>query len=315
MRRALYGPDGFYRRERPVDHFRTSSLASPLFARAVLALVAAIEPELRDPTVVDVGCGSGELLAALAPMAPEGWRLVGVELRPRPEGLDGRIEWVERLERPVRGLLLANEWLDNIPVDRVRRSAEGWRQLLVARDGRETAGPEPDAEAACWLDRWWPDPEVGDVVEVGRHRDRAWAELTAHLETGLAVAVDYTVDRATHRRGTLSGYRQGRLVDPVPDGTCDLTAHVLMESVAAAGEGAGLTGTTLLTQRAALSGLGLRGARPPLADATTDPAGYLRALADASQAAELLDDSGLGGFRWLIQGRGVEPSAVTAARG
>ena len=36
--RALYGPDGFFRRHRPGAHFRTSVHASPLFAEAVARL-------------------------------------------------------------------------------------------------------------------------------------------------------------------------------------------------------------------------------------------------------------------------------------
>jgi hypothetical protein len=43
------------------------------------------------------------------------------------------------------------------------------------------------------------------------------------------------------------------------------------------------------------------GTRPPLALASTDPAGYLRALAAASAAAELTDPAGLGAHHWLLQ--------------
>ena len=39
---ALYGPSGFYRRERPAAHFRTSVHASPLFATAVARLAQAL---------------------------------------------------------------------------------------------------------------------------------------------------------------------------------------------------------------------------------------------------------------------------------
>jgi hypothetical protein len=60
-------------------------------------------------------------------------------------------------------------------------------------------------------------------------------------------------------------------------------------------------GAVLRTQREALGALGVTGARPPLALASTDPAGYVRALARAGEAAELTDPSGLGGFLWLEQ--------------
>ena len=57
----------------------------------------------------------------------------------------------------------------------------------------------------------------------------------------------------------------------------------------------------LTTQRAALRALGLRGRRPPLALARSDPPGYLAALRQAAEEAELTDPGGLGAFSWLLQ--------------
>jgi hypothetical protein len=59
--------------------------------------------------------------------------------------------------------------------------------------------------------------------------------------------------------------------------------------------------TLLTSQRAALRALGLRGRRPPVALAQADPAGYLAALRQASEEAELTDAGGLGAFSWLLQ--------------
>ncbi len=53
---ALYGPDGFYRRNAPADHFRTAVHGSVLSARALLRLLRANDLD----TVVDVGAGRGE---------------------------------------------------------------------------------------------------------------------------------------------------------------------------------------------------------------------------------------------------------------
>ena len=62
----------------------------------------------------------------------------------------------------------------------------------------------------------------------------------------------------------------------------------------------------MLPQREALRALGVTGARPPLALASTDPAAYVRALASAGEAAELTAAGGLGDFGWLVQPVGVE---------
>ncbi|HTL24302.1 MAG TPA: hypothetical protein VL281_09760, partial [Mycobacteriales bacterium] len=89
------------------------------------------------------------------------------------------------------------------------------------------------------------------------------------------------------RRPTLTGYRSGRQVPPVPDGSCDLTAHVALDAVAAA------TGSVLVRQREALQALGVSAALPG------------EGLVAASQARELLDPDGLGGFGWLLRPVGV----------
>src|SRR5947208_2791006 len=72
-------------------------------------------------------------------------------------------------------------------------------------------------------------------AEVGAPRDTAWAGAVRALARGVALAVDYghlREDRPAF--GTLTGFRNGRQVAPVPDGSCDLTAHVAIDSVAAA---------------------------------------------------------------------------------
>ena len=103
----------------------------------------------------------------------------------------------------------------------------------------------------------------------------------------------------------MTGFRSGRAVPPVPDGSCDVTAHVAVDACAEAGRAAGATETTLLRQRDALHRLGLDGTKPPLELARTDPATYARGLVDASQVAELVDPDGLGAFWWLAQSVGI----------
>jgi SAM-dependent MidA family methyltransferase len=102
-------------------------------------------------------------------------------------------------------------------------------------------------------------------------------------------------------RGTLTGYLDGRVVPPVPDGSRDITAHVALDACAAAGGPTRAGATLLTTQRRALRALGVDGRPPPLALAGRDPAAYARALCQASQMAELTDPGGLGGFGWLVQ--------------
>ena len=290
MQDALYGEDGFWLRHAPAAHLRTSVTASPVFAIAVRRLAGLVDDALGHPDpfdVVDVGCGRGELLSAL-PDVPARWRLTGVDLGPDP---GTGLSWSATVP-PASGLLMANEWLDDIPLDVL---FDG-RVVEVDRSGTERLGGPASADALGWARRWWPQ---GRRVEVGLRRDRAWAAAVGQVRRGLAVAVDYghvLGDRTTYgdRRPTLTGYRDGRQVLPVPDGSCDVTAHVALDACVAA------SGGRLLRQREALAALGSTAELPSRGMSLSDPRGYLARLQTASRAAELLDPRGLGGFGWLV---------------
>ncbi|WP_189457006.1 SAM-dependent methyltransferase [Streptomyces abikoensis] len=312
---ALYGPDGFYRRpEGPAGHFRTSVHASPLYAGAVVELLCRVDAALGRPAelaFVDVGAGRGELVAGVLARCPDGLagrlRPYAVELAGRPEDLDPRVDWRDTPPEGVRGLLFANEWLDNVPVDVAETDGEGTpHQVLVRDDGEELLGDPVSGEDADWLKRWWPleGAPPGSRAEIGRPRDAAWRRAAGSLRSGLAVAVDYAHGRAARPPyGTLTGFREGREVRPVPDGSCDITAHVALDAAA-------LPGGSVVSQRAALRALGVDGSRPPLSLASTDPAAYVRALGAAGEAAELTAPTGLGGFGWLLQPVGLRLEAL-----
>jgi len=292
MAEALYGPGGFYLAPgAPGRHFRTAAHTSPLWPRAWLTLAQRVYDAIGGGpfTVVDMGAGGGELIAGLAEIAPAGWRLVGVDLAPRPAGLPDRVEWLPSPPAGVTGLVIAVEWLDVVPVDVVERTPDGLRLVEVDGDGTERHGGPVESP---WLERWWP---VAGRAEIGLPRDEVWRALVDGLDRGLAVAVDYAAVPDRDLDGTLTGYRDGRQVRPVPDGSMDLTAHVLLQSCAG-------PGARLLTQREALRALGVDGRVPPY---DGDPGRYAAALGEASAAAELLDPGGLGGFGWLVEPRGI----------
>lgn len=322
MEQALYGDDGFYRRgERPAAHFRTSVHASERFATALARLLRDVDTALGHPDpfdLVDIGAGSGELLPAVLARSPSSLsariRAHVAEVAPRPEGLPDDITWAPAPPDRVTGMIVANEWLDNIPLDMVELTPEGPRVVLVdPRTGAERPGGPPAAEDQRWLDRWWPLREVGDRAEVGHPRCTRWAQVVRRLDRGLALAIDYAHERGGRPPyGTLCGYRDGHVVPPIPDGSCDVTAHVALDACAAEGAAAGATATLLTTQRAALRSLGLSGARPPHDLARTAPERYVRALCGAGEEAELTDPAGLGGFGWLVQTVGMPLPASLA---
>jgi hypothetical protein len=287
---ALYGPDGFFRRERPADHFRTSVHASPLFAQAVLDLAR----HHGLTTVTDIGAGGGELLRGLHDLAPGELDLVGVDLGGRPPGLPPAVQWRDDIFGELEGLLVANEWLDNLPCDVLEADGRGVPRYVHVdpSTGQEVLGQECNE---AWVQRWWPVSEPGSRVEVGSARDRAWADVVRRLRHGVALAVDYGHTRQTRPPfGSLAAYQHGRQVAVVPDGSRDITAHVAVDS---------LVGDRT-TQRDALRSLGVHGGRPPRELARSDPAGYVAALGRASEAGELTARDGLGDFWWVTVSRG-----------
>lgn len=283
---ALYGPDGFFRTSRPADHFRTSVHVAA-FAGAIAALVR----RTSAATVVDLGAGGGELLTALHAQVP-GVALIAVERGPRPDDLPAEITWQAELPDRIEGLLIANEWLDNVPVPIVQRTHSDTREVLVAPSGgAESLGSVQDT---TWLTRWWPMREDGERAEVGEARDVVWADAVSRVH-GTAIAIDYghlVGERPAF--GTLTSFLDGREVDVIPDGSRDITAHVAVDSVATA------CGGYLLRQREALALLGLDGSRPPIALAHSDPAAYVRALSHSGEVGELIARGGLGDFWWII---------------
>jgi SAM-dependent MidA family methyltransferase len=312
--RALFAPDGFYRRDAPASHFRTAAHAGPAeLAHALTAL--AVTHRCR--RIIDLGAGRAELLRAVRAVSP-GLALHAVDVVGRPPDLPAAIGWSTGLaELPDElwdgALVVAWELLDTVPCPVLERDDDGvLRQVLVSPGGDEQLGaPATDTDLE-WCRRWWPepgeaDPAGGSRAEVGLERDELWAHLVSRAHTRAAgrrsvgertvlLAVDYAHQRDRRPpQGSLTGYRAGRQVAPAPDGSCDITAHVAIDAVAAAGEAAGARTLELTTQRQALTALGVQ-ARPrpgrPLTAAD---------LARLGRESELIDPAGLGSFSWLLQ--------------
>ena len=264
---AAYGPGGFYARgEAPAAHFRTSVHASPLFAGAVLGAAA-----------------PGGRGARPARPAGPGRR------RRRPGRAAGRRGWPRPTRRgPAaaargRGRALVGRRAYRGPGRRraaVGDRAAGRQRVAGRRPARRGRADRGTAPASCWSTPTGaestggppagPDAGLaGPVVAAGRRAatgprsaaaaDEAWAAAVGRLDRGVAVAVDYghEADRPAGGRHADRLPRPAGQVPPVPDGSCDLTAHVALDAVAAAGRAAGAGDTRLDDQRAALRALGV----------------------------------------------------------
>lgn len=208
--------------------------------------------------ITDVGAGAGQLSLALADqLAERPWiRFAAVDLRPSPAVLPPSMRWLVGDARalplqPARRVVIAHEFLDDIPCERFEVDEWGEAHLIIVTDGAAIMGPTLADDIACarlevnaaelrnWLDKWWPARRPFMRGEVGSTRDATWQHLTGWITSGLGIAIDYGHLRAerevgTWDGGTLTGFRGGRAVTPILDGSCNITAHVAMDAVAAA---------------------------------------------------------------------------------
>lgn len=296
----------FWSETSPAEHFSTS--AGELLADRIAGILGEVNARLDSPddfTVIDIGAADGSLLAMVRERCSElrdRARWIAVDVRDTfVPGIEGVVATMpgDLPAVPIRGVVMAHEWLDEIPLDIVERDARGIdRLVLVDESGHESLGPAIADDEACaewtvdavavrdWLSRWWPLSEAGDRAEIGLPRDAAWSWLTSLVSSGLALAVDYGHEREQRMdllgRGTLTGYRGGRVVAPVPDGSVGLTAHVAIDSCCAA-----VKGTTVSRQRDVLA-------------ASTLASGATASDIERYFATRRLrQPAGLGGFTWL----------------
>lgn len=288
---ALYAPGlGYYsagtRKLGVQGDFVTAPEWSPLFARCLARQVAPVLSELGGGDLLEVGAGSGimaaDLLEALADAnaLPERYCILERSgdlrerqqtlLRQRLPRLQDRIVWLECLpEAGFRGVILANELLDALPVHCFTLTAEGAAERYVRREGeawRWCLGPLSSAVLGERITALRHDGELaaGYSSEVNLAGE-SWVRSVADcLEAGMLLLIDYGFPRHEYyhpRRdaGTLMcHYRHRAHDDPlILVGLQDITAHVDFTAMAEAGHAAGLEVAGYTTQGAFLLAIGI----------------------------------------------------------
>ncbi len=291
MEMALYEPGlGYYsaglHKLGAGGDFVTAPELGDVFARCLARQVAEIAESLGDDfELLEIGAGSGalarDLLAALDALGvtPRRYRILerSADLRAVQAGTlgeaaaAGRVHWLDAPpDAPWRGVLLANEVLDALAVERFRITPDGVEQLGVAFEGQGmdwTSWPA-DADLAARvgsLQSRLPAPlPVGYVSECCPTLAPWLRGVTETMEKGVALFIDYGYPRELYyhperREGTLvCQYRHRAHFDPLFwPGLQDLSAFVDFTALAEAADAAGLEVAGYTTQASFLLGSGL----------------------------------------------------------
>lgn len=290
---ALYAPGlGYYSagagKFGEAGDFITAPDMSSLFSACVAGQCAEVLDRLGGGTVLELGAGSGAMAAGILErldadgQLPEQYLILEVSadlrqrqaatLEERVPDLAGRVRWIEDFPESLRGVIVGNEVLDALPVERFRIRGGAVRRLGVARGQQGFTWREMrhDQELAGRVRAI--EDELGRRVPEGYESELCPAaaglvrRAADSLQRGVVLFIDYGLPRREYylperRQGTLMcHYRHRAHGDPfVYPGLQDITAWVDFTGVAEAALAADCELLGYTTQAHFLLGAGIDG--------------------------------------------------------
>ena len=268
MHHALYAPGlGYYTagttKFGEEGDFVTAPEISAVFGRVLARQCAEVLSQFESGSILEYGAGSGKLavdmLEALAELGalPSSYLILEVspDLREREQiyiservpALADRVAWIDTVPESHRGVIVANEVLDSMPVERFVRRDAGVMQLRVAVEGGafvfvEAAASESLALAVVAIEKYLgarlPDGYSSEVCLA----IPPWiGGMAAALREGVVFLFDYGGSRREYYGPERSDgwlrchFRHRAHNDPlILPGIQDLTAWVDFTSVARA---------------------------------------------------------------------------------
>jgi NADH dehydrogenase [ubiquinone] 1 alpha subcomplex assembly factor 7 len=297
MDACLHDPEDGYYAVRPAlgeaGDFITAPHVSQMFGELIGLWAASVWAELGQPTrlrLVELGPGDGALMAdalragraALGFLAAaEVWLVeTSAPLRERQKTTlnDHAIRWacaIEEIPADIPVILIANEFLDCLPIRQAEWQGGRWRERMIGLDASGAlafvSSPAPLATPFPQADEAWDIFEWSDALtEVGRKIGALIARAS-----GAALLIDYGRDRPEFG-DTLQALRghlkEGALDSP---GHADLTAHVDFPTFAEAARAAGSQASAVRTQGNFLRALGIEARAGALIGANPEAAGRI----------------------------------------
>jgi SAM-dependent MidA family methyltransferase len=291
MELALYEPGlGYYsagaHKLGAGGDFITAPEVAPVFSRCLARQCAEILAALGDGEILELGAGSGAMAAVLLAeldrlgAQPRRYRILDVsaDLRERQRAtlaeadpaLLERVAWLERWPGAFTGVVLANEVLDAMPVERFAIRGGDVNALGVSWQLGRLEWSEARAAGALLAAVREIESEAGAPLPDGYASELnlampAWFEgLGRAIERGVALFVDYGLPRREYyarerSMGTLLCHYRHRFHDDpfLRLGLQDIGAWVDFSAVAAAAQSAGFEVAGYSTQAHFLIGCGI----------------------------------------------------------
>jgi SAM-dependent MidA family methyltransferase len=273
-----------------------------------------------DYPIVEFGAGSGALADTLLLQTPFEYAILETspELKARQQArLGNRVQWLDRLPERIRGVVIANEVVDAMPVHAVSWRAEGIMERGVSVLHDKLVWAERPASGALLEEATAIAAPPPYESEIGLIASAWMREIAQRLEEGVIFVIDYGFPRHEYYHpqratGTLMcHYRHRAHSDPFAHpGEEDVTAHVDFSALAEAAVDSGLEVLGYATQAQFLVNCGIT---EVLGEANVDNALHYAPL--AAEAQKLLSPAEMGElFKVLAVGRGVRQPLLGFSR-
>lgn len=292
MQQALYSPDfGYYTTAfpqlGPQGDFTTAPELTPLFGQTIALQCQPILNQVEQPCLLEFGAGTGRLAVDVMQQLerlnslPEHYFILEVSghLRDCQQALihaeipqlANRFQWLnEWPKQPFNGVIVANEVLDAMPVQRFLCNQQG---IYLSMISLSTEGNLQEQFKRCQDEtlnnaiQERLDPNHGEYLsEINTYLDDWLVQCSKILHQGVMLILDYGFPRQEYyhpdrHQGTLMcHYQHHAHTNPLLHiGQQDITAHVDFSHVAEAGHAAGFHVAGYTNQAAFLLAAGLPG--------------------------------------------------------
>jgi SAM-dependent MidA family methyltransferase len=338
MELALYHPKwGYYQQACPKlgkqGDFFTNSHVGSIYGRVLAQYVGKLVQEIGEQvpwTMVEMGAGEGRLLEQLIvglmeqelDLSPFYFYIVDISSYHRQVQQQRLahlpvcwrcVNEIEEISPSPYSFVYSNEWIDALPVHRIKREGGEMRESYVAKH------PDSDQLVEQWrtlstdeleetIEELGYSLQEGQTAEMNLHAKKWMKKLAAWMESGLMLTIDYggkTADLLQRWDGTLRGYRQHQQIMTIlaHPGYTDLTSHVNFEALMRWGETFGLQSYFYQTQAQFLLQAGILNLYP--LKRGSDP--FCQEVREQRAIQQLIHPQAMGeAFQVLLQGKGVE---------